>query len=182
MDSATTFVFEPPTSVIYFAIGISIVVVIAFFVRRVSPIRKLIGLVVVAASVPLLITPLYRTTALTVDDVRIYGNFYGAQPVMWADIKRATYIAELSTSKYRPTNRTAGRAIGKTRFGRFKLANGNSALVALGQLQGAVLIETGDTTYLFGPKDIDGLASAVANHVPLLDWNARKVDTAQPRR
>ena len=174
--NATTFVFEPPSWGLYLIGGIIVLALVGFFVSRKSPARKLIGLVVVAAVAPLLYFRIYQERTLTLDETSITGSYSGAERIAWSEVKQATYVAKLSTSPYRLTNRMRGSAIGNLRFGKFKLANGEVAQVALEQSQSAILIKTDSALHLFAPNDIQRLAKVVANHVRLNGWEASTGD------
>jgi hypothetical protein len=83
------------------------------------------------------------------------------------------YIENLSASRYapKPTLKSSFRVIGygPARYGRFGGAGGQPALFAVQREDGeAVVIETRDATYVFGPSDVRGLAQAVAAHVPVV--------------
>jgi hypothetical protein len=57
---------------------------------------------------------------------------------------------------------------GKARFGWFDAARDEPALFAVQRVDGAaVVITTAETTYVFAPGDVAGLAAAIAERIPL---------------
>jgi hypothetical protein len=127
--------------------------------------HRLIGLTVVTVALSVVLLRITRPASLTILDAGIVGDTAGNPSISWSDIAAAIYIDDLPNSEYLPTRRLGGTAFGDQRTGWFRLANGDRALVALQRRDSAVLITTHDTTYLFGPTDIQGFAQALAMHV-----------------
>ena len=165
-----TFTFDPPRLLLFVVIGVFIIVVATVALGKGHPIRKLISLIIVTAGVTVILLRVHRPSSVTVEDAGIVADTYGEPNILWSDVEQAVYIPNLSVSEYRPNRRMGGTAFGSGRTGWFGLANGDRALVALQASQGAVLISTRDTVYLFGPTDAQGFAKAIAEHVPVSGW------------
>jgi len=169
-----TFTFDPPRLPLYIVIAaMAVVMAMVLFSRR-PPARKLIA-VVVAAVVLAVVASRIGTIGSSPLTVAAAGLAYGEENIPWSSVERAAYVADLSVSEYRPTRRMNGTALGGARFGRFELANGDRALLALQQSDSdVVVIATRDTTYLFAPDGVAGLAAAMAEHVPLAGWSTAR--------
>jgi hypothetical protein len=177
-ENAMTFTFDPPRAVLFAVAAIPIAAVAMVVLSRGHPARKMLGIVFAAVAIAVLLSRYHqiKTSSLTIDDAGIVGDTAGDPSVRWPDVEQAVYIPELSGSEYRPGKPVeALTAIGSlnSRYGWYRLANGDRALVALEAPNGAaVLIATRDTIYLFGPKEVRAFAQAVADHVPLSGWEA----------
>ena len=154
-------VFRPPLVILLFAGGLVLVAVVSMFVKRGEPWRKITALVIVVVAAVLFVVLVYRRTTLTVDETGLRTDGMNPIDLSWEDVQHAYFETNLPFSEYRPTVRTRGIAIGTYRTGRFLLSNGDSARVLLEQSDQAIVLITGDLTYLFGPADIDRLAHAV---------------------
>lgn len=169
-----TFTFDPPRFPLYIVIGVLVVVMAMVLLSRRQPVRKLIAVVVTAIVIVVIMNRLgtIGSSPLVVDDA---GLTYQEESVPWSDVEQAAYIADLAASEYRPTRRMGGIALAGARFGRFELANGDRALVALQQSDsGVVVVATRNTSYLFAPNDVERLAAAIADHVPVAGWSAAR--------
>ena len=166
-----TFTFEPARSLLIVAAVLLVAAVLSLLVSRKNPARKALGIVIVLVIVGVLLLR-YRTAELIVDDSGISADTYGDPQIAWSEILDATYVEPLSASRYlaRPTIRSSFRLIGyaKARYGWFDFGESQPALYAVQAYdEGAVVIETGETIYVFGPADPRALALAIAEHVPV---------------
>jgi len=168
-----TFSFDPPRSLFYLVVFIVASSLLVIVVGRRSPARKAIGLVFALVIATMLVNRFYtiRGSSLTVDDSGITADVDGRATIPWASIEQAVYVDDVSASRYapgRPTNMFATLGTFNARYGRYTLANGRRALVALDRMRSAgIVITTSDEVYVFGPKDVTALARAIADHVPL---------------
>ena len=173
-----SFTFDPPSGLIYVVVGLAVAVLGSLVLSRRSPARKIVGFVVAAAMVGVLLTRSYRisTSSLTIDDDGIVADIETKGRISWTDVGQAIYLPDVSASKYRPTRPTSPfTALGslKARYGWYRLINGDRALFAVERPHGpGVAIVARDTIYVLAPNDVQGLAKAVAAHVPLAGWNA----------
>lgn len=168
-----TFTFEPPWLLIIIVIAVFVVAVASVLRGKTHRIRKLIGLVIVAVGLTAIVTHFYRPDSVTVGASGIVADTVGAPRIAWSDIEQVVYIPDISASEYRPMRRMGGTAFGSGLRGWFGLANGDRALVALQGSHDAVLISTRDTVYLFSPGDTEGLAEAIAEHVPVSQFRGQ---------
>ena len=108
-----------------------------------------------------LLIVLYRPVTLTVSPDGITTSGINPIELSWGEVSSAVFEPNLRTSEYRPTVRTRGVALGDYRTGRFLLSNGDSARVFMERLDRAVVVVTGELTYLFAPEEVEELAAAV---------------------
>jgi len=172
-----TFSFDPPRSLFYLVVLIVASSLLVIVVGRRSPARKAIGLVVAVVIATMLVNRFYsiRGSSLTVDDSGITADIDGRASIPWASIEEAVYVDDVSASRYapgKPANVFTALGIFNASYGRYRLANGKLALVALQRRRNAgIVITTRDDMFIFGPKDVAALAGAIADHIPLSGWS-----------
>jgi hypothetical protein len=175
-----TFTFDPPRSLLYFALFVVVASMAVLVLGRRHPARKVLSLAVAAALAVALLTRFHRIgeSSVTVADTGIVANIDGTPRIPWPDIQKAVYLADVSASEYRPGRpENLFTALGNlnARYGWYRLANGRRGLVAVQDAHGAaVVISTADAIYLLGPHDARGLGQAIASHVSAFDWGAAR--------
>jgi hypothetical protein len=99
------FTFDPPRFLLYISIAILVANIAILVLGRRHPTRKVLGLVVGAALVAVLLTRFHRigASSLTIDDAGIVAATDGTARIPWSNVEKAAYVADLSTSRYRPT-------------------------------------------------------------------------------
>jgi len=168
-----SFGFAPPAVMLFVIVFLVVVTLASLGLGRRNPVRKLISLVFVAVIVTLMITRFVsiQRGAVTVDETGIVANVSGDPNIPWAEIQGAVYFASLASSQYvpmRPQNFLTVVGSLNARFGRFTLADGREAVVAIDSVGApAVVITTRGGIYIFGPADAAGLARAIAERVPV---------------
>jgi hypothetical protein len=174
-----TFMFEPARSLLVVAAVLLIVGILSLVLGSRAPGRKGIRFVIaIALAVVMLLR--YQSYELTVDDAGIAADTYGQPVILWAEVEEARYVPMLSASRYmpRPTLKSRLRIIGynRARYGRFDSASGERALFALQRFDAdAIVVATSESTYVFAPSDVRGLADAIAEHVPVSGLDAAQL-------
>jgi PH (Pleckstrin Homology) domain-containing protein len=163
-DTMVEIVFRPPIAILIVAIAVVAVGAISVLLKKSELPRKIITAVVVVALAGGIVLVLYRSTTLTVDGDGLRTTGLSGVDLSWDEVQHAYSEANLAVSKYRPTVRTRGVAIGDYRTGRFLLSNGNGAQVLMERSDQALVIVTAGLTYLFAPSEIDVLFDAVNQH------------------
>ena len=154
-------IFQPPTAILFVAIGIVVLGAISAVLKKSELPRKIITIAVVIALAGGLLIVLYRPTTLTVDQDGLHTNGMRGVDIGWDNVDHAYSELNLANSVYRPTVRTGGTALGNYRTGRFLLSNGESAQVLMERSDQALVIVTDELTYLFAPDEINPLFDAV---------------------
>jgi hypothetical protein len=173
-----TFTFDPPTLLLYIVIFILIANVGVMAFGRRHPVRKILGLIVSAVIVTILLVRYHTigTRSLTTDDAGVAGTIEGMPTIPWSAVTKAVYVADVGASEYRPGRPDDTFAMLGTvdaRYGWFRLADGDHALVALEHMHGGgVMIATSDAVYLLGPSNVGAFAKPIAEHVPLSEQSA----------
>lgn len=165
-------VVAPPPQVLWFVIGlpvvIAVVVLSAGAVKR-TPWPHLLAPIVlsVGASAAVYHWAL-RPMVFAWNEQGLRDQTFGAElQVPWADVSSARLVRHYLSTDYRPTRRTHGTAYGSYRSGWFTLANGTNARVflMLDDSPDALLLNAGETTYLYAPRSFDSFLEAVRQHV-----------------
>lgn len=157
-------VFQPPNAILWVGIGVFVVGLASTVLKKGEWRRKIIALVIIAVVAGALVIVLYRPTTLTLDADGFRLSGVNGVEVSWDKVQNAYLEPNLRSSVYRPTLRTRGVALGDYRTGRFVLSNGDPARVMMERSDQAVVIVTGELTYLFAPDDLDLLVAAVNEH------------------
>ena len=162
------FTLQPPQAVLYIAGAVVAVALLSVFLKRGETVRKAVGIGFVVLFVAVIVYFLYRPVTITVGPEGIATSGTGSLEVSWADVTLASYERDLQSGEYRPTTRITGTAIGDFRTGRFRLAGGGTARLLMERTDAAVVLVTGDMTYLFGPRDVEGLAESIGKHLDMV--------------
>lgn len=155
------FLLSPPNTVLYVAGAILLVAVASVLLKRGRWKRKAVGLGIAVIVIAAVLFYVYRPVTIRVDETGVAVDGAGGLELAWDEVDSALFEPGLATSPYRPTVRTRGVAIGGYRTGRFLLSNGDRARVFMVQSEAAVVIRSGDLTYLFAPEEPQELAEAV---------------------
>lgn len=160
------FGISPPTSILVVSLFFVALAGGALFLRQVSLRRRLVtmGTAVLAAAAILLSS--YRPVTITVgsDGIEVQGR--GGVELGWPEIESALFETNLESSRFRPTVRTRGIAVGGYRIGQFLMSNGNPAQVYMQQADAAIVLRSATLTYLLAPIEVVALAEAIdANRV-----------------
>ena len=166
------FVLSPPVAVIYLAVGVVVVGVLSVLLKKGNRARKVIGVSIVAAVAAVIVVVFYRPVLITVGPDGVSVASLSPVTIPWSGVVNAYYEPNLQASPFRPTVRTGGIAIGSFRSGRFLLSNGEAARVFMERSDAAVILRTADLTWLFAPRDVEGLARAVAEYRTVADDSA----------
>jgi len=160
-----TIVFKAPLAILIVAAAVFVVVVLAALLRKDVLWRKLLSVGFAFLLCGGLILWRYHDTKLVVDGQGIHADTYGKVNIAWSDVAKAQLIANIAASPYGPTNKAWGLGIGSSKMGWFRLRNGSTAFVTVENPEEALMIQTGSTTYVFGPNDFQAFVDAVAAHV-----------------
>ncbi len=156
-----------PSVLGYVVLGVVVVAaVLAIVLKKMEAWKKIMtaGIVVVLCGAVTFF--LLRPAHLVVDGQGISSDAYGKHSIAWTDVSRAVVVSDLASSPYAIGMRMGGiSGLGDYKAGWFKLANGTKALVTTALRDRALVIVTGDGTYVFGPGEFDAFVAQVAKHV-----------------
>jgi hypothetical protein len=162
-------VMKAPPILLYICAALIVVTLLSVLLKKGAPGGRIAAMAIVVMVCGALLFFFYRDRHFIVDDQGIRGDAYGKISVPWADVRSAFLVDALSTTAYAIRMKTNGLDAGPYRMGWFRLANGQKAYVVTESGDRALVIETADVTYVFGMKQTDALAAAVAAHVTVAE-------------
>jgi len=157
--------FKPPVLMPLIFGAVVLVAALAVLLKKMSMVRKVLGLGITVVVCGLLTFFLYRTTHLVADDAGLRMDTYGRQQLAWTEVTSARLVENLAASPWAPKVRTGGTSIGDFQSGWFKLANGLTGFLVVEQRGEALVIEGAGKVFVLAPKGIEELAAVVARHV-----------------
>ena len=158
------FVLSPPRAILYVLGGVFLVSFASVALKKGNLRKKLIGFVVTAVILVAVGVFVYQPATIVVGEEGVDVRTLGGVDLSWEEVESAVYEPNLPTSRFRPTVRRIGIAVGDYRSGRFLLSNGDPARVYTEQSASAVILRTDELTYVFGPSNAEELAEAVNSY------------------